>query len=72
VLLIERHGDAIEKCEDHHATVQTALERATELLGRAGQSLPRSDVLSTLKRLIAADRYGAREPLVAAAEAFAT
>jgi hypothetical protein len=71
VLLVERHGDAVEKCADHDYTVQCALERATELMTRAGQSLPRSDVRAALERLIVADRYGAREPLELVAEAFA-
>jgi hypothetical protein len=71
VLLVERHGDAIEQCADYHDTVLTALERATELMRRAGQSLPRSDVRAALERLIVADRYGAREPLELVAEAFA-
>ncbi len=72
VLLIERHGDAIEQCAGYHDTVQTALERATDLMTHAGQSLPRSYVRTALERLIAADRYGARKPLAAVAEAFAT
>ena len=71
VLLVERHGDAIEQCADHDYTVQCALERATELMARAGPSLPRSDPRATLERLISEDHYGAREPLVAVAEAFA-
>jgi len=71
VLLVERHGDAVEHCADYHDTVQTALEHATELMALAGRSLPRSDVRATVERLIAEDHYGAHQTLVAVAEAFA-
>jgi hypothetical protein len=71
VFLIERYGDAVEQCGDYDHTVQTALERAVRRIAHAGQSLPHSDVRATLERLLAADRYGARETLEAVAEAFA-
>jgi len=47
VLLVERHGDAVEHCADYHDSVQTALERATRLMAHAGQSLSPSDVPAT-------------------------
>lgn len=65
VLTIERDGDAMEQCGDHHFSVETALKRATNLIATASKSLLADQLKATLERLIAEDRYGTREPLAA-------
>jgi hypothetical protein len=65
VALIERDGDALECCGDHHDTVGGAMARAAELVEQVIRGLPREVVHATLQRLIAADDYGTRQPLAA-------
>lgn len=67
VALIERDGDALERCGDHHDAVQWALARAADLIERAIGGLPPQEVRATLERLVAADDYGVRRPLAAVA-----
>ena len=68
VSLIERDGEAMELCGDHHYSVVVAVNRAICLIGKAGQSLPEEEVRGTLERLIAEDAYGTREMLAEVAE----
>jgi hypothetical protein len=66
VALIERDGDALERCGDHHDTVAGALAHAAELVERAIGGLPPQEVRATLQRLVATDDYGVRRPPAAA------
>ena len=68
VRLIERDGDAMELCGDHHYSVVAAVNRAICLVAKAGQSLPEEEVRRTLERLVAEDAYGTREMLAEVAE----
>jgi hypothetical protein len=65
VSLIERDGDAMECCGDHHDAVAGAIEHASELIERAIRDLPREEVLGVLERLAATDEYGTRQHLAA-------
>lgn len=65
VLLIERDGDAMERCGDDYWSVQMKLETAAELVARAMKSLPGRNARQTLERLVAEDGYGTRAPLTA-------
>lgn len=65
VRAIERDGDAMEQCGDDHFSIETAVERAADLLATAAKSLPIREVKATLERLVAEDRYGTRAPLAA-------
>lgn len=67
VSLIERDGDAMELCGDHHYSVVAALNRAIGLVASAGRALPEAQVRRTLERLIMEDAYGTREALAAGA-----
>jgi hypothetical protein len=71
VLAIERDGDAMEQCGDDGFSIETAVERAADLLAEAAKSLPSRDVKTTLQRLIAEDGYGTRTPLTALATRYA-
>jgi hypothetical protein len=63
VLLIERDGDAMEKCGDDHYSVQRELETAAKLVAAAMKSLPSREARETLERLVAEDGYGTRRSL---------
>jgi hypothetical protein len=65
VLLVQRDGDAMERCGDHHDAVSSALERAARLTAQAAQTLPSHQVGPRLQQLIADDDYGTRRGLVA-------
>ena len=65
VLLMQRDGDAMERCGDHHDAVAGALERAAGLVAQAVQTLPPHEVRATLQQLVAEDDYGTRRALVA-------
>jgi hypothetical protein len=71
VTLIERDGDAMECCGDHHYSVAVAVNRAIGLVAKAGRSLPKVEVRRTLERLIAEDAYSTREALTDVATSFA-
>jgi hypothetical protein len=72
VRLIERDGDAMECCGDHHYFVAAAVNRAIRLAAKAGRSLPQEEVRRTLERLIAEDSFCTREALAAVAAKFAS
>ena len=65
VLAVERDGDAMEQCGDDDFSIETAVRRAAELLAVAAKSIPTREVKAALQRLVAEDRYGTRESLVA-------
>jgi hypothetical protein len=65
VLLIERDGDAMEQCGDHHDAVACEIERAADLIEQAISRMSSEGVLLVLKRLTATDEYGTRQPLAA-------
>jgi hypothetical protein len=69
VSLIERDGEAMELCGDHHYSIVAAVNRAICLVAKAGQSLPKEEVRRTLERLVAEDAYSTREMLTEVAEA---
>jgi hypothetical protein len=71
VLLMERDGDAMERCGDHHDAVGNALERAAEIIAEAAKALPQDEVRPRLQQLIADDDYGTRRALVAVDRALA-
>jgi len=65
VLLVQRDGDAMERCGEHHDAVASAYERAAGLIAQAAQALPRDEVLMALRPLMAEDEYGTRRSLAA-------
>jgi hypothetical protein len=71
VLLMQRDGDSMERCGEHHDAVTSALERAAGLMAQAAQTLPPHEVRATLQQLMAEDDYGTRRGLVVVARALA-
>ena len=71
VLLMQRDGDAMERCGDHHDAVGNALERAAEIIAEAAKALPQDEVRPRLQQLIADDDYGTRRALVTRPRALA-
>ena len=69
VHLVQRDGDAMECCGDHHDAVAVAFERAIGLVEQVARRLPLDELLETLQQLIAQDDYGTRRPLAAAVNA---
>ena len=53
----------MHNCGDHHWQVTCAYERAARLMETVVNRLPSPAVIEALKRLLATDRYGVREPL---------
>lgn len=70
VRLIERDGDAMELCGDHHYSVVAAVNRAIGLIAKAGRSLPAEVVRPAVERLVAEDTYATRESLIEVAADF--
>ena len=70
-LLVQRDGDAMERCGDHHDSVASAFERAAGLVEQVARRLPLDEVLETLQQLIAQDDYGTRRPLAAVVQGIA-
>ena len=70
VSLIERDGDAMELCGDHHYSVVAAVNRAIYLIAKAGRSLPAEVVRPAVERLVAEDTYATRESLIEVAADF--
>ena len=68
---IEHDGDAMEQCGDDGFPIETAVNRATDLLAEAAKSLPAHEVKSTLQRLIAEGRYGTCTPVSALGSRYA-
>ena len=71
VLLVQRDGDAMERCGDHHGAVANVVERAAELIAQAARTLPPQEVRPTLQQLVAEDDYGTRRGLVAVVSSLA-
>jgi hypothetical protein len=63
VEVFEQDTVAMDNCGDHHWQVTCAYERAARLMETVVNSLPNPAVIETLKRLLAMDLYGVREPL---------
>jgi hypothetical protein len=59
VKLFEADAVTMENCGDHDFEVTSAFERAAELIGRAAESLPQTEV-AALDALLDDDGYGVR------------
>jgi hypothetical protein len=60
VKLYEADAVAMDNCGDHDFEVTAAFERAAELIGRAAESLPQTEVVAALDALLDDDGYGVR------------
>jgi hypothetical protein len=60
VSVFEADAVAMENCSDHEFETASAFERAAELIGRAGESMPRAEVVGALEALLEDDGYGVR------------
>ena len=63
VKLFEADAVAMENCGDHDFEVSSAFERAADLIGWAGKSMPHREVIAALEALLEEDGYGVRGPL---------
>lgn len=62
-LVIESDGHAMQTCGEHHDDVSDAIERAGDLIGAAARSLPRSETLPILRKLVAGHGDGEHRQL---------
>jgi hypothetical protein len=60
VKFFEADAVAMENCGEHDFEVGAAFDRAAELIGRAGESMPQAEVVAALEALLEDDGYGVR------------